>query len=249
MRARRTGGQGEGSGFVEQLEPRALMSGGPSVTVNPGELYAVDPATHYASLTIDGGTAYIPNNAAQTTVIDSLNIINGGQFILDNNAMIINDPSPGALGSWDGSEYTGITGYVEFGAIESFASAPGYTSVGVAELVDHSGVLVKYTASGDATVDGKLNIDDYERIDSGIVGGATGWSNGDFNYDGKINIDDYTLIDGAIAIQSPGQFTAASSANSRSAATSLADVTPSPRIFDSTQSDDGSSGDRIDQLV
>jgi len=61
--------------------------------------------------------------------------------------------------------------------------------------VDGTAVLVKFTYAGDATLDGKINIDDYTRIDTGIANGLTSWSNGDFNYDGKINIDDYTIID------------------------------------------------------
>ena len=51
-----------------------------------------------------------------------------------------------------------------------------------------------YAYGGDATLDGKINVDDYIRIDSGIAAGMTGWSNGDFNYDGKVNIDDYTTV-------------------------------------------------------
>src|SRR5262249_47438534 len=57
--------------------------------------------------------------------------------------------------------------------------------------------------AGDANLDGKLNIDDYVRIDTGIAAHTTGWSNGDFNYDGKINIDDYVILDGNIGTQGP----------------------------------------------
>jgi hypothetical protein len=61
-----------------------------------------------------------------------------------------------------------------------------------------------YTYGGDANLDGKINIDDYVRIDNGIASGLTGWVNGDFNYDGKINIDDYsTSIDVNIGNQGP----------------------------------------------
>src|SRR5262249_30514536 len=62
------------------------------------------------------------------------------------------------------------------------------------QTVTGTDTLIIYTYGGDATLDGKLNIDDYVRIDQGIAGGLTGWSNGDFNYDGKINIDDYTTV-------------------------------------------------------
>jgi hypothetical protein len=68
------------------------------------------------------------------------------------------------------------------------------------QTITGSDTLVMYTYGGDANLDGKINIDDYVRIDQGIAGGLTGWSNGDFNYDGKINIDDYTtVIDSNIA--------------------------------------------------
>jgi hypothetical protein len=64
---------------------------------------------------------------------------------------------------------------------------------------------VKYTYGGDANLDGKVNIDDYGRIDAhvGQSGSVFGWYNGDFNYDGKINIDDYGIIDSVIGAQGP----------------------------------------------
>src|SRR4029077_16463505 len=64
-------------------------------------------------------------------------------------------------------------------------------------------VVVKFTYRGDANLDGKINIDDYVRIDAGIANDLTGWSNGDFNLDGKVNIDDYVVIDTNVTIQGP----------------------------------------------
>jgi autotransporter-associated beta strand protein len=70
------------------------------------------------------------------------------------------------------------------------------------QTITGTDTLVMYTYGGDATLDGKINIDDYVRIDSGLAGGLTGWSNGDFNYDGKVTIDDYiTVIDANIGNQ------------------------------------------------
>ena len=63
-----------------------------------------------------------------------------------------------------------------------------------------SDTLAMVTWGGDANLDGKINIDDYGRIDGNVgqSGSVFGWSRGDFNYDGKINIDDYGIIDGNI---------------------------------------------------
>jgi len=60
-----------------------------------------------------------------------------------------------------------------------------------------------YTYGGDANLDGKINVDDYGRIDFAVPLGIAGWSNGDFNYDGKINVDDYGIIDFNVGIQGP----------------------------------------------
>jgi hypothetical protein len=59
-----------------------------------------------------------------------------------------------------------------------------------------------YTYGGDANLDGKINVDDYGRIDFNVtLPGASGWFNGDFNYDGKVNVDDYGIIDFNVGIQ------------------------------------------------
>ena len=83
------------------------------------------------------------------------------------------------------------------------------TDLWAGQTITGTDTLVMFTYGGDATLDGKINIDDYVKIDSGIAGGYTGWVNGDFNYDGKVTIDDYiTVIDANIGNQSGVFFTA-----------------------------------------
>ena len=74
------------------------------------------------------------------------------------------------------------------------------TTTFAGQTVLGSDVIAMVTWGGDATLDGKINIDDYGRIDGNVgqSGSVFGWSRGDFNYDGKINIDDYGIIDGNI---------------------------------------------------
>src|SRR5207253_2882119 len=98
-----------------------------------------------------------------------------------------------------GGNYTSIGIAKASDAIPSTATA---TTSWAGQTITGSDVLVMYTYGGDANLDGKINIDDYIRIDNGIASGLTGWTNGDFNYDGKINIDDYTsFIDANIGTQ------------------------------------------------
>src|SRR5205823_10775046 len=79
--------------------------------------------------------------------------------------------------------------------------AAGATAVWGGQTVTGSDTLIMYTYGGDANLDGRINVDDYTRIDSNIGLGTAGWFNGDFNYDGKVNVDDYTIIDSNIGIQ------------------------------------------------
>jgi hypothetical protein len=64
-------------------------------------------------------------------------------------------------------------------------------------------VLVKYGWNGDVNLDGRVNADDYFRIDSGFLNRPPSptYRDGDFNFDGKINADDYFLIDQAFLNQ------------------------------------------------
>jgi autotransporter-associated beta strand protein len=128
-----------------------------------------------------------------------------------------------AQGRGTGNLWDGTTGIVT-GQTQAIGS--NYTSIGVARASDvrpstatatalwagqtitGTDTLVMYTYGGDATLDGKINIDDYVKIDSGISAQLTGWSNGDFNYDGKVSIDDYiTVIDANIGNQNGIFFT------------------------------------------
>ena len=86
------------------------------------------------------------------------------------------------------------------------------TAVWAGQTVTGSDTLVMYTYGGDANLDGKINVDDYGRIDFNVNLGTPGWFNGDFNYDGKINVDDYGIIDFNVGIQGAPFFTAGAAA-------------------------------------
>jgi hypothetical protein len=150
----------------------------------------------------------------------------GATLDIKDNSLIINYPGASSrLGSWDSStgQYNGLTGQIQSGAIFSSLARPGRTTPGIAaasnlfgisgsqtatwggQTVGSIDVLIKFTYVGDANLDGKVNIDDYGRIDANVgqSGSVFGWYAGDFNLDGKINIDDYGLIDSIIGAQGP----------------------------------------------
>jgi hypothetical protein len=184
-----------------------------------------------AGLSIVGGVVALAPGGASASVsrLDSIAIGPAAQLDLRNNDLIVGGNS---TGTWNGSSYGGVSGLVASGrnggqwnggGIITSALSPGERlhTLGVAkagdvlrisdsatgtfdgQVVHGSDTLVKYTYGGDANLDGRINIDDYGRIDSNIgrSGQVFGYLNGDFNYDGKINIDDYGIIDANIGAQ------------------------------------------------
>jgi hypothetical protein len=202
-----------------------LATGGDTIVQSGATLTTTDIREN--SLTANGNVTIVADGtSAGTSRVTNLAIKQGVEVDISNNKLII--AGAGNTGAWNGSAYTGTTGLIVngrnggtwdgWGILTSQTAALGgsYTSLGVATAgevgragsnfgginVSASDVLVMYTYGGDANLDGKINIDDYVRIDSGIAAGLTGWVNGDFNYDGKVNIDDYTtVIDGNIGNQ------------------------------------------------
>jgi hypothetical protein len=98
-------------------------------------------------------------------------------------------------GAWNGNGMTSTAARLD----PEHITAVGWGLVG-------GKILVRYTYFGDADVDGKVDGDDYARIDASfnrqLTQGNIGyWWNGDFNYDGRISGGDYALIDSAFNAQ------------------------------------------------
>ena len=60
--------------------------------------------------------------------------------------------------------------------------------------VDRTTVVIGYTYSGDANLDGIVDSSDFVRLAANFNGTAKDWSDGDFNYDGKVNALDFNMI-------------------------------------------------------
>ena len=168
-------------------------------------------------LTVGAGVVSL----VSTQTLNSLTINAPGVLDLLNQDLVIDYSSVSPVGVWTGDAYDGISGYVRSGRLISSLATAGRTALAVAEARDTSGisgsqtgtwggqavdstsVLVKFTWAGDATLDGRINVDDYGRIDGNVSssGSVWGYFNGDFNYDGKINVDDYGIIDANVNSQ------------------------------------------------
>ena len=168
---------------------------------------------------------YATGTGTQVSVIRAFSVTGSGRIDITDNKIVTKN----AVGTASAGVYSGVSGLIQSGrnggnwsgsGIVTSVATGSLTGIGVAtaqqvkglanagdtavwagETVTGSDTLVMYTYGGDANLDGKINVDDYGRIDLNIPLGTSGWYNGDFNYDGKINVDDYGIIDFNIGIQ------------------------------------------------
>lgn len=207
--------------------------------VSGGGLVFASASPKANALTIDSGAEAelsVSLNGEGTKVLTTTALSLGGTAVLDltNNALVVdyvagNTALTGieaaVVSGFHGGDWSGPGINTSTAASATVGGVFGLTGLGVSESsfvklapdgtflgrpVDDSSVIVRYTLTGDANLDGILDLDDYTRIDTAFSMGSspiTGihWSNGDFNYDGVINFYDYALIDTAWAFNNaPG---------------------------------------------
>jgi autotransporter-associated beta strand protein len=158
------------------------------------------------SLTIAGtpaaptGTLDVTNNALV------LDYVAGSSPTMDVRQRIIAGRGKTGLGAtWNGPGITSST------AAADAVTNPEATSVGYAanielplgpyaefrgQPVDDTAVLVRYTRTGDANLDGVVNDDDVTIVGATYAPGVSqpAWGFGDFDYNGFVDDDDVTLL-------------------------------------------------------
>lgn len=161
-----------------------LETSGSTLTIGPaGQLDVKN-----TNLVIDYAAGSSPAGTVVASLLFGRNGGNwNGQGIVSSTAASATD-KPTAIAWAEASDLLGLSG-----------AATGSWN---GQTVDASALLLKYTYYGDLNFDGKVDGDDYVRIDRALAMGlAAKWLNGDVNYDGLINGGDYALIDGAFVHQ------------------------------------------------
>jgi hypothetical protein len=170
------------------------------------------------------GLAVMEHTAARDGVLKAttVTVADGGKLDLKNNKLIDVGDAPNS--TWSGSSYGGTVGLIQKGyasgawtgsgiVTTESAAATHVASLGSASADDlgvaggtfagqsvaSGDLLVAYTYAGDADLNGKINGDDYFRIDSHVGTATPSWFNGDFDYNGKVDGDDYFLIDSNVS--------------------------------------------------
>ena len=166
----------------------SLMKGG------TGTLTLAGTNTYTGPTLLEGGALRVTGSIDSSSQI----VVNGGDLILADT------PDPDATlaatlakirQGYAGGSWTGAGGITSTAARDD---ATRLTTLAAA-LTNDTDILVRRTYHGDANLDGRVNSDDYFRIDSGFLSqpATPTYAQGDFNYDGRINSDDYFLIDRA----------------------------------------------------
>ena len=66
----------------------------------------------------------------------------------------------------------------------------------MAQSVDSTTILVRYTLMGDADLDRTVGIGDFSLLAANFNAPATRWYRGDFDYNGTTDIGDFSLLAG-----------------------------------------------------
>lgn len=161
-------------------------------------------------LRIDSANARV-RAGGETSRVFLLNILNGGALDLADRELIVDytGASPlAAVRSWIVSGYAGGiwsgAGIRSIDAAESAMTsdrgALGYVEVsdlpdpGLSGVFgDQTSVLVRYTLSGDANLNRRVDISDFSILAANF-NGVGNWNRGDFNYDSAIDISDFALL-------------------------------------------------------
>ncbi len=174
-----------------------------TINLGSGAGIAFAQSAYVSQLTMAAGaTADI---AGSGTVLELSSLPTGGTIDLQNNTLLIDySSSTDPAGSVRSSLASGYNGGAWNGAgiVSSAAAATGGKySIGYADGADGvvaglaSGQIeIKYTLSGDANLDGKVNGADLAIVSANMNKATSAWDQGDFNYDNKVNGADYAMI-------------------------------------------------------
>ncbi len=199
---------------ITAIETRTFdaTGGADSVTVNGGSVLFQN-TKRLATLALSGGSASIAQGGSSTLTVGSLSLT-GGSLNLNDNVLIVDYPGPaspiddirtqlvaghGAAAGIYSSQANASGNLMTLGYAEAsdvLGISGTQTAAFAGQTVDATSVLVKFTFAGDADLNGRIDADDYFRIDSNYnKTGNPAYARGDFNFDGRVDGDDYFLID------------------------------------------------------
>src|SRR5204863_3536697 len=203
------------SGAANVLALTNLQPTGAAVTKSGAGLLAVN-ALRAGALNVNAGTVKIlpQGSPGVASVIGGLTIAGGAAptaaLDLTNNGLVVDYTGQSPLatiqsqitsgyggGSWNGNGINSSTAAADASGAHKtaigFAASTG-TGTFMGQPVDDTAVLVRYTYSGDANLDGTVDTVDFNILASNFGASGTIWSQADFNYDSSVDTVDFNLL-------------------------------------------------------
>jgi hypothetical protein len=171
------------------------------------------------TLIINQGAVSVPANGtnAAASRLTGLTIAGGttptARLDLANNAMVIDYTGSSPLatiaaqlkagynsGAWTGNGITSATAAANAGSAHKTAlgiaeaSAIGSPATFFGQDADPTSLLIRYTYSGDANLDGGVDTSDFNLLAANFNGSSKRWYQGDFNYDNAVDTLDFNAL-------------------------------------------------------
>jgi hypothetical protein len=196
-----TTGAGSATNFsvTQHLRGLSVSSGGAAkLTTSTGPNVNGGKVIVTKSLAADSGKVDLTNN---NLAVDYA--AGGSSPLADVNGLLA---AGYAGGSWNGATGVASSSAAGNSSRSTLAVAEAsdvlhltgtQTTLWFGQSVDATTVLVRYTFAGDADLNGKLDGDDYFRLDAhvGESGPGVRYADGDFDFNGRVNGDDYFILD------------------------------------------------------
>jgi hypothetical protein len=148
-------------------------------------------------------------SAGQGSGFDVAGVIDlaGGALLMRSPAGTLDGWRAGILNGRNGGAWNGVA---PNGAINSSLAATtpigdgvgyglgsqlGFTTIG-SFAIGAADTLVRYALDGDANLDGRVNLQDFNRVAANFGAAAPFWTRGDFNYDDRVNLLDFNALAG-----------------------------------------------------
>ena len=182
----------------------ALMDLGTNTTVSvTGGTTNLRTTQHLAALNVSGGTVKVGPGTGVVVSTKSLAISGTGQVDLQNSKMIVDYTGSSVIGDVKTAINAGsltssqlMAGRaIGYGEASDLFAGPSGSFAG--ETVDSTSVVIAYTITADASLDGTVNSADFNQFVAGYGTLANArWTQGDFDGDGKVTTTDFNLLAG-----------------------------------------------------
>jgi hypothetical protein len=153
--------------------------------------------------------AVLLRSAGQGSGFDVAGVIDlaGGALLMRSPAGTLDGWRAGIINGRNGGAWNGVA---PNGAINSSLAATtpigdgvgyglgsqlGFTTIG-SFAIGAADTLVRYALDGDANLDGRVNLQDFNRVAANFGAAAPFWTRGDFNYDDRVNLLDFNALAG-----------------------------------------------------